>query len=298
MAMLSTAPTPPAPTGKPNPDYWENWKVAHDAADERRAEASAVRKELMARLHDRLDGDSDRMVAAEAQWEEAHSLCIKCLEVHQHPTFEDALSWVNKTFCARDPISDVDVQEFSEVGQLISATYTKHSRLEWERRARKNVIDVADPLAFAPFADPQTWQVIEPLFNGASVERGTRRQALFATCRVGDTLHVVMQSAGRLLTVINDCEYLIEGYLVKEVPEWTAQGWFTRKPLPKIQFYTYGAPTDMMVEMFDRVDLASPPKPGKPIRISGWSPLGFVPASVRPEWLPGGMAPFARPTEI
>jgi len=290
MHMTNASAPPPHPPVKLNPDYHADWEQLHHDANARREAAWAVKARLMGRLPDLTDTERADLAKAEAEWEAAHQLCMLSLDTYQHRTFEDAMAWLNQTFCSTDPVSVPDLYAFSDVRQLIKAAYRIHSkRLEMETIER-NMLDLSQADRFLPFlkfANCKTWEVTIPAHH---YRTASDIHAHYTIDEVDNGIHVAIQNARRSMSAINACEMLIEEFLRQQVTQWTTRRWFFAKKIPTVTFYTYMPPSQYSKEMFNRVELSAPLARGKRISVAGWPSVGCVPATVRPNWLPGGLA--------
>lgn len=290
MHTTNASAPPPHPPAKPNPDYHANWEQLHNDANARREAAWAVKARLLGRLPDLTDTERADLAKANVEWEAAHQLCMLCLDTYQHRTFEDAMAWLNQTFCSTNPVSLPDLHAFSTIRQLMKAAYRIHGkRLEMENMER-NMLDLARADKFSPFsefANFTTWEVIIPSHQ---YRTASDIHAHYAVYEADDGMHVAMQTANRSISAINASEMLIEEFLRHRVRQWTGLRWFFAKKLSAITFYTYNPPSEYSKEMFNRVELSAPLARGKRISVAGWPSVGCVPAAVRPNWLPGGLA--------
>jgi len=290
MHMTNAPAPPPHPPVKLNADYHPDWEQRHDDANARREAAWAVKARLLSRLPNLTDAERTDLAGANVEWEAAHQLCMLCLDTYQHRTFEDAMAWLNQTFCSTAPVSLPDLHAFSDVRQLIKAAYQIHSkRLEMEAIER-NMLDLSQPVDFLPFSDLakcMTWEVIIPSHHYRTT---IDVHAHYTVYEADDGMHVAMQTARLSMGAINACEILIEEFLRQRISQWTERRWFFAKKLPAITFYTYMPPCEYSKEMFDRVELSAPLARGERISVARWPSVGCVPAAVRPNWLPGGLA--------
>jgi hypothetical protein len=285
----ASAPPPPSPV-KLNPDYHADWEQLHDDANARREAAWAVKARLMGHLQDLTDTERADLAKAEMEWEAAHQLCMLCLDTYQHRTFEDAMAWLNQTFCSTDPVSVPDLHAFSDVRQLMKAAYRIHSRPLKIKNMARNMLDLSKANEFLPFFDftnCTTWDVIIPSHHYRTT---SDIHAHYTIDEADDGMHVAMQTARLSMGAINACEILIEEFLRQRVSQWTERRWFFARKLPAITFYTYMPPSEYSKEMFNRVELSAPLARGKRISVARWPSVGCVPAAVRPNWLPGGLA--------
>ena len=108
---------------RPNLEFREDWEVVHDKAAARRQAASKAEDALMMRWHELDDTDRAEMRRHHAEWEEAHEVCKRCLDLYQHRTFEDALAWLNRCFCADDPVVINDFTKFENLPEMTQAAY-------------------------------------------------------------------------------------------------------------------------------------------------------------------------------
>lgn len=289
MHMTNASAPPPHPPAKHNPDYHADWEQLHDDANTRREAAWAVKARLMGRLPDLTDTERADLAKANVEWEAAHQLCMLCLDTYQHRTFEDAMAWLNQTFCSTAPVSIPDLHAFSDVRQLMKAAYRIHSKpLKIENMAR-NMLDLSKANGFSPFfdfANCTTWEVNIPSHHYRTT---SDIHAHYTIDEADDGMHVAMQTARLSMGAINACEILIEEFLRQRVSQWTERRWFFARKLPTITFYTYMPPSEYSNEMFNRVELSAPLARGKRISVAGWPSVGCVPAAVRPNWLPGGL---------
>jgi len=244
------------------------------------------------RYHELTDTDRAEMRQHHAEWEGAHEACKRCLDQYQHRTFEDALTWLNRCFCSDDPVAIADFAPFADVSEMLGAAYRQYQRRRDLEQIESHVLELAEPTRFQPFADAGKCKRIE-LTLGLSAN--SEMQALCLIDKIDGELHVAMQGNGHG-SVINFCEELIAEFMRQEFPDWVPKrSWFRRKRTPKIQFYTYFPPSTHHTEMFDRVELSVPLATGKRISVQQWRSVGCVPAAVRPNWLPGGLADWPIP---
>ena len=73
-------------SGRDNLEFREDWKALHDDADARRETAFAAKQALIYRLPAISEAERDSIQRLNKEWEEAHSLCLRCLDVYQHRT--------------------------------------------------------------------------------------------------------------------------------------------------------------------------------------------------------------------
>jgi hypothetical protein len=290
MHTTNASAPPPSPQAKPNPDYHPDWEQLHDEANARREAAWAVKARLMGRLPDLSDTERADLAKAEVEWESAHQLCMLCLDTYQHRTFEDAMAWLNQTFCSAQPVSLPDLHAFSDVRQLIKLAYRIHSKRLELKALERNMLDLSQADSFSPFFDVATcttWNVIIPSHH---YRTASDIHAHYTAYKMNDGMHVAVQTAPRSIGAINACEILIEEFLRQRVSQWTQRRWFFTKKRPAIIFYTYNPPSEFIKETFNRVELSAPLARGKRISVASWESVGCVPAAVRPNWLPGGLA--------
>jgi hypothetical protein len=290
MHTTNASAPPPHPPIKLNPDYHADWKQLHGDANARREAAWAVKARLMSHLSDLTDTDRADLAKAEVEWEAAHQLCMLCLDTYQHRTFEEAMTWLNQTFCSTAPVSVPDLHAFSDVRQLIKAAYRIHSRRLEMKSIERNMLDLSHTDSFSPFftfADCSTWEVTIPSHH---YRTASDIHAHYTIDEADDGMHVAMQTARRSIGAINASEMLIEEFLRQRVSQWMERRWFFAKKLPPITFYTYSPPSEFIKESFNRVELRAPLNRSKPISVAEWSSVGCVPAAVRPNWLHGGLA--------
>lgn len=110
-----------------NPEFLENWEALHEEANARRKAADAGRKALRHRYPDISEEERKELHQFDTAWKEAHEQCLRCLNVHQHRTFEDALAWLNQNFSNDNPIELSDNSKFETVREQIIAAYEIYS---------------------------------------------------------------------------------------------------------------------------------------------------------------------------
>lgn len=277
-------------SGRGNPEFREDWQTLHDDANARRETAFAAKQELIRRLPAISEAERESFQVLNAEWEEAHSLCLRCLDVYQHRTFEDALAWINRSFCSDAPVAIENIDEYDDVRQLLHAAHGIYSKPRKIAAIARNTMALAQADTFLPFHDVTSCTTLEILIPRNRYRTTADIHAHYTVHDMQGGMHVALQTGRRSMGPLLACELLIEEFLRSQVPEWTAQSWFRRRRLPDLTFYTYMPPSEFSNEMFDRVKLAAPLTPGQPISVAGWPSVGCVPAAIRPKWLPGGLA--------
>lgn len=290
MRTTNASAPPPHSAAKPNPDYHVDWEQLHGDANARRESSWAVKARLMGYLLDLTATERADLAKAEVEWEAAHQLCMLCLDTYQHRTFEDAMVWLNQTFSSTDLVSVPDLHAFSDVRQLMKTAYRIHSKRLELKAIERNMLVLSQSDSFSPFfkfANCTTWEVTIPSHH---YRTASDINAHYTVYEADDGIHVAMQTARHSIGAINASAMLIEEFLRQRVSQWTKRRWFFAKKLPAITFYTYNPPSEYFNEMFSRVDLSAPLARGKRISVTGWPSVGCVPAAVRPNWLPDGLA--------
>lgn len=273
-----------------NPEFRGDWEHLQREANSRREAALARKEVILQRIPNLTKEDQDHIQQVNAEWEEAHQLGMKIMFAYQHATFEDALAWLNSVNWADYPVVLPDMSVFDNLEHLMRVGNEAYTARKVAKRLEGMLLEVSQKEVFAPFADPALCSAFTVAMPRVGYHATGSVFVQYTVCEIEGAMHVAMQTASPCAGPINLCEPLIREFLEHKVPHWDKRTWFGRIRSPEISFYTYMPPVEHVREMFDRVVLVDPITSGRPISVAGWEPVGCVPAIIRPNWLPQGLA--------